>query len=338
MRKQNIIPLFLLLLITACISSCEKYFFVEEPKDDPEAIFENFWRAYNENYSVFEERNVNWQELYAINRPLINSNTTEDELYAVITSMLAPLNDGHVQFIAEGRTVFYSNIYYNNRIDDDLFDKEVIKTNYLDNGYTSNDAYIYGSINSEIAYLYLPYIADNMPVLNDVLDEYSSTKGLIVDLRHNSGGDFTWALSSLNRLTDQKRFVFTSRTKNGTGINDFTDWYDWYLEPGGNYYDKPVVLLTDRYTISAGERTTMMFMQLPNVTIIGDTTNAAHSTLFTGQLANGWFYSLSTQEVKLPDGISYEGIGLAPHIYIKNDLIELQSGIDRVLEEAISKF
>ena len=327
-----------MILIAGIITSCEKVFFVKEPNDDPEAIFEYFWSAYNENYAVFEEHNINWLEMYNINRPLVTENTTEDELYSILTGMLAPLNDGHVQFIAEGRTVFYSNIYYNNRIDDSLFNLDVVRNSYLNSGYVSEEAYTYGTINGDITYVYFPFIADNMPILNDVLDEFSSSKGLIVDLRHNSGGDFTWALSSLNRLTDQKRFVFTSRTKNGPGENDFTEWFDWYLEPGGSYYNKPIVLLTDRYTISAGERTVMMFMELPNVTIIGDTTNAAHSTLVTGQLANGWFYSLSTQEVKLPDGLSYEGIGLAPDIYIKNELTEIQNGIDQVLEEAISKF
>ncbi len=252
--------------------------------------------------------------------------------------MIATLNDGHVTIIAEGRTVFSSNQYYNERIDDSLFNAELIRENYLDPDFTHEDGFTFGTIQNNIAYLYLPYIADNMPIINDVLDQNASALGLIIDLRHNGGGDFTWALSSLNRLTDEKRFVFTSRTKNGTDPDDFTDWYNWYLEPGGIYYDKPIVLLTDRYTISAGERTTMMLMQLPNVTTIGDTTNASHSTLVTGQLANGWFYSISTQEVKLPDGISYEGIGLAPDIYIKNDPIEMENGIDQVLEEAILQF
>ena len=337
MRKLRYYFLFCF-MFTWLIFSCEKVFFVEEPADDPESIFEYFWNSYNENYAVFDERGIDWMEMYNVYRPLITEYTKDDELYSVITNMLAPLNDGHVQLIAENRTVFYSNIYYNYRIDDSLFNLEILKTNYLEAGFVSEEEYTYGTINGDITYIYFPFIADNMEILNEVLDLNSTSKGLIVDLRHNSGGDFTWALSSLNRLTDQKRLVFTSRTKNGPGIQDYTQWYNWYLEPKGSYFNKPIVLLTDRYTISAGERTTMMFMQLPNVTIIGDTTNAAHSTLVTAQLANGWFYSLSTQDVKLPDGISYEGVGLAPDIYVKNDLVELQNGIDEVLEEAISKF
>ncbi len=324
-------------LIISLSVSCEKIFFQDEPADDPEAIFDYFWQAYEENYAVFDERDVDWFASYEIYRPLVSDQTTEDELYLILTEMLKPLNDGHVTLIAEGRSVFSSNIYYNERIDDSLFNAELVRNNYLDNGYTHTDGYTFGTM-QDIAYMYLPYIGDNMPIIDEVLDEYDDAKGLIVDLRHNSGGDFTWALSSLNRLTNENRFVFKSRTKNGPGQSNFTDWFDWYLEPAGDHYDKPVVVLTDRYTISAAERTVMMFQQLPNVTMIGDTTNASHSTLVTGQLANGWFYSLSIQEVLLSDGISYEGIGLAPDIYIKNDPAQMENGIDQVLEEAIMQF
>ncbi len=336
--KGNKILIFAFLFVNIFFYSCEKIFFTEEPVNDPESIFEYFWNYYNDNYAVFDERNVNWEEAYTLNSPLINENTTDDELYSVITSMLAPLNDGHVMIIAEGRTVFSSNKYFNERIDDSLFNKSVIEESYLDAGFTKEDGFTYGTINGDIAYIFLPYIADNMPIVNTVLDEYANAKGLIIDLRHNGGGDFTWALSNLKRLTNEKRFVFTSRTKNGPGENDYIEWFDWYLEPEGEYYDKPVVLLTDRYTISAGERATMMIRVLPNATVIGDTTNASHSTMVTYQLANGWYFTLSPQDVKLPDGNSYEGIGLPPDIYIRNNLSDLENGIDAILDEAILQF
>ncbi len=37
----------------------------------------------------------------------------------------------------------------------------------------------------------------------------------------------------------------------------------------------------------------------------------------------------------MPDGNSYEGIGLAPDIYIKNTIQEMEVGLDKTLEEAI---
>lgn len=337
MQRLNKI-FFFLIPIVLLANSCQKILFVEEPAEDPESVFEYFWNYYNDNYAVFDERHVNWHELYDAYRPLVNENTTDDELYNIITNMLTTLNDGHVMVIAEGHESFSSNKYYQYRIDDSLFNKDVIKSEYLDAGFVEEDGYTYGTINNEIIYLFLPYISDNMPIVNDVLDMYPDAKGIIVDLRHNSGGDFTWALSDLKRLTNERKHVFTSRTKNGPGENDFTDWFDWYIEPGDEFYNKPVILLTDRYTISAGERTTMIFRELPNTIIIGDTTNSSHSTMVTNQLANGWYFTLSTQEVKLPDGNSYEGIGIAPDIYIRNTITNLENGIDDVLSEAILQF
>jgi C-terminal processing protease CtpA/Prc len=68
---------------------------------------------------------------------------------------------------------------------------------------------------------------------------------------------------------------------------------------------------------------------------MGDTTNGAHGTMIGRELINGWFYSLVPQKVELYDGQSYEGIGLAPDVYVKNSLIDIENGIDQTLEEAV---
>ncbi|MBP9549793.1 MAG: S41 family peptidase [Chitinophagales bacterium] len=321
-------------------SSCN-LFFEEEPANDPVSVFEFIWQSFDDSYAPFEERNVNWDSLYLIYRPMVNANTDDDSLYNVITNMLAVLDDGHVQMTVPGKKYFFSNHIYNYQIDDALFDLSVIENNYLDNGFIKDDSeypgFVFGTINNNITYVNFSYIADNLDVMNDVLDNYD-TKGLIIDLRHNSGGDFTWAFSNMNRLIQNRTLVFTSKTKNGIGENDYTDWYDWYIEPQTPYYSKKVVLLTDRYTISAGERTAMIFKTMPNAIVIGDTTNGAHSTMIGRELANGWYYTLPTQKVKFADCISYEGIGVIPDIYFKNELSDIENGIDKCLEKAIAEF
>lgn len=97
------------------------------------------------------------------------------------------------------------------------------------------------------------------------------------------------------------------------------------------------MVLTDRFTIGAGERTVMVFKTLPNAVLIGDITNGAHGTMIGRELANGWFYSLVAQKVELSDGKSYEGIGIAPDIFVKNDISEINAGTDIVLQSAIGK-
>src|SRR5690606_5141165 len=112
-------------------------------------------------------------------------------------------------------------------------------------------------------------------------------------------------------------------------------WKEWHIEPAGSYVDKPIVVLADRYTISAGERALMAFGTLPQVTVMGDTTNGAHGTMIGRELPNGWFYALVPQKVELPDGQSYEGIGLAPDVFAKNTPAEMTAGTDRTLELAV---
>jgi carboxyl-terminal processing protease len=325
-----------LITLSFIMMGCEKTF-TKQPDDSPEAIFDNLWTTFSEEYAPFAERNINWQAEYEAFRPMVNSNTTDTELFSVLSQLLATLDDGHVTLTAPDQDLFYSNKIKRERIDDGLFSIQVIKS-YLEAGFEegSENSYIYGKINNQnVAYIYFDYVAENFFKLNDFLDKYYSVNGYIIDLRHNQGGDFTYSFSEIGRLTDQKHFVFRSKTKNGTGANDYTDWYDWNIHPEGDYIDKPIIILTDRYTISAGERSVMAFKTLPNVLVMGDTTNGAHGTMIGRELANGWFYSLVPQKVEMSDGESYEGIGLSPDIYIKNTLTDIAAGIDETLQSAI---
>ncbi len=335
MKLRNI-----LLIATPAILfgvGCNDMFF-EEPANNPEAVFDNLWVTFNEEYAVFEERQVDWEALYQTYRPLVTANTSDDELFTVLSGMLSHLDDGHVNLIAPNRETFNANFLRENKIDDDLFDQELIKAHYLEAGFKTDDegSYVYGKIEGEnIGYIRFDYVGPNWFYLADFLEANKDAAGLIVDLRHNSGGDFTFSFSEIGRLVDRKRMVFESKTKNGKGESDFTHWHQWYIESKGEYVDKPVVVLTDRYTISAGERAVMAFKALPNVTLAGDTTSGAHGTMIGRELANGWAYSLVPQKTRMFDGESYEGIGIAPDIHVKNTPVQMRAGIDATLDTAI---
>lgn len=336
MKRMN--KILVLTLLSISIISCE-IVFVEPPANNPEAIFENLWITFNEEYAPFEERNIDWQAQYNTFRPMVNANTTDDELFSIISQMLSVLDDGHVTLTAPERDLFISNKIRNDLIDDQIFSIPVIKT-YLESGYKEGEenSYIYGKIKNEnVAYIYFDYVAENFFELNNFLNDYSNVDGYIIDMRHNQGGDFTYCFSEIGRLTNQSRYVFRSKTKNGKGSNDYTDWYEWNIYPKGEYVDKPIIVLIDRYTISAGERSVMAFKTLPNVTLMGDTTNGAHGTMIGRELINGWFYSLVPQKVELYDGKSYEGIGIAPDDFSKNTILEINNGYDKTLQKAIDE-
>lgn len=329
--------IFSVLAISILFSSCEKVFFPPEPDNEPVVIFNQFWNDFNEYYAIFEERGVDWDSMYQVYAPQVDEGTTDDELFELLTAMIQPLDDGHVNLIAPSRKQFSSNHIYRDSVGFSLWDLDVIKQSYLGGSFEGVDSigYVYGLINGEIIYVYFTYISDNMPVIDDIIAQYPNAKGMIIDLRHSYGGDFTWAFQYFGRFTDQSRLVFQSATKNGPGKEDYEDWYPWYLEPSGDYFSKPLVLLTDRYTISASERTVMALKVIPGIIHIGDTTNGAHSTMIGRELQNSWYYSLSPQKILFADGKSYEGIGMIPDIVLYNTVSNLENGIDDQLDRAI---
>ncbi|HEX8529790.1 MAG TPA: S41 family peptidase [Cytophagales bacterium] len=327
MRK---ILIFFLLILCACKSA----FFEEVPPENAPAVFDQLWTEFRSLYGSFAERGVDWQSLRDKYRPRVTSSTSEEDLFRVISAMLAELNDAHVSLVAPNRPVFPSYRVYREKPDDELFDPGLVKKNYLAPGFQDTRSYTYGLIASDILYIRLARINDQTPVLEKIIDQYPGARGMVIDLRHCPGGDFTWSFPALGRFTDSKRLVFSSRTRNGPEPDDFTPWYEWYLEPEGPHYDKPLVVLTDRYTNSAAERTAMALKVLPQATFVGDTTAGGHSTSIGRELQNGWYYTIPPQQTKFADGRSYEGIGLAPDIVLRNDRSRLASGVDDVLERA----
>lgn len=330
---------FCFIAMIALLSSCKKILFEREPDDQPVAVFDQFWNDFNEYYALFEQRGLNWDSMYQVYAPQVNETTSDDQLFSILCSMLTPLDDGHINLIAPGRKQFASNHIYRDSVGFSLWNLGLIKQKYLGGNFEGEDSlgYVYGLINGDIIYLYFTFIADNVPILDEVISQYPDAKGMIIDLRHSYGGDFTWAMQYFGRFTNQRRLVFHSATKNGPGKNDFEPWWDWYLEPSGEYFDKPLVMLTDRYTISASERATMALKVIPGIIQIGDTTNGAHSTLIGRELQNGWYYTLGPQKIVFADGISYEGIGMIPDIVIHNTGEDIAAEIDDQLEKAIEK-
>lgn len=324
------------LTIILTLSNCEKLSFEEEPMNNPVALFENFWNTFNDEYASFEVRGIDWDAEYDRFRPQLSMQTSDEELKDIFKQMLRKLDDGHVSLVLPNEEIFTSNLIYDQEIGKELFDLDLIKTKYMNGEYLEDDYKwnTYGWIGNT-GYVNIFGFRDNLLQMNDILDYFEKADGLIIDLRANDGGDFTYALTEFSRLTNEKRFVFKSRTKTGKGQDDYTEWHDWYINPSGEYFDKPLVLLTDRLTISAGERAVMILKTLPNLTHLGDTTNGAFATKIGKELANGWNYSLVAQQLKYADGKDYEGTGMPPDYFMKNTIEEINSGTDKILEEAL---
>ena len=77
-------------------------------------------------------------------------------------------------------------------------------------------------------------------------------KGLIIDLRDNSGGLVTAAEQLAARFTNKKVLVGYIQHKTGKGHRDFSPLQAQYLTPSnGIRWQKPVVIITNRGVYSA---------------------------------------------------------------------------------------
>lgn len=327
--------LIFILISVLLLSSCEATLFEKEPDTNAEAVFEEIWTNFDEYYAPFEERNVDWDALYAEFRPQLNANSTDEDLYRVVTQMITRLNDGHVSLTAPDKKVYFANRVFREKPDDNLYNKEVIQTNYLNGQFKEAEHTFYGKIGN-IPYINLNVVNAEWSYLQDAVNLNPDASGIIIDLRHNQGGDFTFALQEIEKLNAEKRLVFKSRTKNGPGKEDFTEWHEWYLEAEGNYAGKILVLI-DHYTVSAGERATLILKSMPNVTLIGEATNGALSTMVARGVSNGWYHTLATQDVIAFNGEVYEGKGIPADVAVKNTLERLAQGKDDVLERALER-
>ena len=331
---------YIFLFLSLLLFSCENLLFEEEPVNDPIGNFESLWTTFNERYAVFEQRGVDWDALYDQYRPMITPQTSDQELFDIITALLSHLDDAHVSLMADGQVFWNGFNEFRERTKDSLFNLWIIPNNYVSGNFVNiNDQFFYGNIGEDIGYLFIRHLAADEPTfIDDFIEEMQDKRGIILDLRHNGGGDFRNGEHIASRFTTQQTLAFSGRPKSGPGPSDYEESTDYFLRAGGpTQFTKSVVVLTDIYTVSAGENLVLYLRTLPHVTIMGDRTTGAMGERIEKEMPNGWVYSISGQIITAADGNIYEGPGIPPEVFVLNTREELAAGKDRMLELAIAK-
>lgn len=317
-----------LLLLTGCLAPLD---------DSPTGIFEYVWNDFDAFYGGFDQRGVDWDEVYDTWRPEVSDKMSDDDLYEVLGGMIATLDDGHVRMVAPGRELYESNYVFRDDTLDGTFDIDVVRDNYLTGPIDTGDWdwYVYAMAGDRIPYLWLPGIDDNTHVIDTIADENPNARAFIIDLRHSGGGAFTFALHGLGRLAKNDTYIYKSRSRSGPERGTFDDWTRWDQPARTPHWDVPLIVLTDEITISASERVLIALQALPNTTTLGTRTNGAQATSVGHEAPNGWSYQLPVQEVVAWDGEVYEGVGCRVDVELANDPEDVLNGIDTVLEAAI---
>ncbi len=99
------------------------------------------------------------------------------------------------------------------------------------------------------------------------LEQLRDTKGLILDVRDNGGGDTAVARPIMGRFITETRPYALMRRREGTGLGPF--WTE-VVEPRGPFtYEKPVVVLCDRWSGSMAEGFPMGMRAIRGARVVG---------------------------------------------------------------------
>jgi len=319
-------------LICLLFMACEKAFIIPAPSDEPEAVFETFWQLVDENYCL----------------KITNKNTVDAQLEKILVEMLSELKDGHVNLqTPTSRSRFdYTEGFPSN------LNRGVLYRNYLNNNPTLEevggilkaviDSVIYmrissfGFLNNGSGVNLNPDIMDDE--FDAILAEHPNTKGLIIDVRGNGGGNIGNPDAILARLIDQPVLAHHLRPKNGPNRNDFAPAEGFKIEPRAPQYLKKVVLLTNRASYSATNYFASIMKNIPdNVTVIGGKTGGGGGLPSNKDLPNGWILRLSVTQLLDLNQQQIEA-GIEPDIYVELTDADIKKGKDTILEFALSMF
>lgn len=343
--KTKFVSLLFLLYAATVLFGCKN---ATEPTSattntSPELNFMTLWKEFDYRYSFFEVKKINWDSLYAVYRPQVTSQTSNLDLFRIMSSLLGHLKDGHVNLFTPVGNYSYTG-WYTKYPTNFLGLNALARYFTSDYGFTASNMMRYGKVSNDIGYLYVgPNFSGTSSVwsqaIDVVIDSLKNMKGIIVDIRSNGGGSDALSKIVVSRFTDQARIFSYIRWRNaGQDHNDFTDYQALTIEPGGvRQFLKPIMLLTNRKCFSSAEETVLMMKALPNVTVVGDTTGGGAGNPIILQLPNGWTYWVPRWIMYTAQKTNYEGIGLPPDIPVHISAADSIAGRDVILERAIQR-
>lgn len=317
---------------------------------EPEENFEHLWQTFDRNYALFGAKRVDWDALYAVYRPRITPQTTDDELFEVMASLVGHLNDNHVRLISPERR-FQSGILGEMEMED--FSLEVVKEKYLRNEFETRvrDYFTYGWLRppgaaeggdrrAAIGYFHFRgfgLLAASTAATDEIIAKFQDAAGIVVDVRANGGGDDRVGKAIADRFADRRRLYMTTATRNGPEHDDFAAPKYWYVEPQGErQFTRPVILLTHRFSVSAAENFALAMRVLPHVTVVGDATSGVFADVYRDTLPNDWHFGVPYKLFLDHQGFCWEGIGVPADLRQTNSKEDVEAGRDKVIELAMA--
>ncbi|GGS21366.1 peptidase [Streptomyces aureoverticillatus] len=305
----------------------------------PVAAFDVFWQSFEENYPFFAAKGVDWHAVRDRYRPKVHADTTREELFALFSEMVDPLEDAHVGVGYGDR--FFNRVRSGTVAPTPELDARVKK--FVLARDLKGAEHVRDFAKGRITYADLPggqgylrvsgfsgYAGDGAPYTAQLaeLDRALSSvftkertrrlKGLVIDLRINGGGSDALGIHLAGRLTDTGYVAYSKRARNDPADPArHTRPQPVRVTPAdAPRYTGPVAVLTGGSTVSAGETFTQALIDRPGSTVrIGQHTQGVFSDVLMRRLPFGGMGAwLPNEEFLTRSGTTFDGPGIPPHL------------------------
>lgn len=208
-------------------------------------------------------------------------------------------------------------------------------------------------LENKVAYISLNGFHDEgiLQSFNDAYENIKQSKGLIIDLRFNGGGNSSIAAEILSHFTNKDLEGAIWKTRKHIAAykawgnynekyKDYTQNNAWEFGPmevlkaKDNNHIVPTYVLIGRHTASAAEDFLIYADKLKHFTTIGEKTYGSTGQPIYFDLPGGGSFRVCAKRDTYPDGKEFVGYGISPNILIKRLPEHLKSNKDIVLYKA----
>jgi C-terminal processing protease CtpA/Prc len=218
---------------------------------------------------------------------------------------------------------------------------DLIKSKYLGKSFESFDIndFITGKINNDIGYISFNWFDKDIKKTDTemakILRPLHECQSLIIDIRNNIGGTDSSALTIANNFAAMDKCYQISRIRKSNVDFSYAEPKYWYTDHRNQAFIKPIIILINRYTMSAAEAFCLALKGQSHIIFMGEPTAGAFSDAEDAYLPNGWHFTYSIGVWTDCNEVLWEEKGIQPDVNLKNLSSECNES-DLYLEQAIS--
>lgn len=294
------------LLLFACflLLSCEK----DIVNQDTSHIsnFETFWETMDKNYVFFNEKRVNWNDIYTTYAPKFEQAITDEQALALFQEIVTILNDRHVSIGQNDKLAIYP-IEHQTRIQfwrtylNHKFENIVLLEHFHLAQLSNNVMYI--------RMLPMPEPPKDIIHIKNLIGQYDTSNGIIFDLRDCTGGRFE-GFEICDIFFTGEHTVLYNQFRNGANHNSFTKPYPVTIKGTGLVSSSTqLIVLTNINTYSLGNSIVSILKDLTNCIQVGEKSGGGAGGTIPVLLGSGWFFNYTIcKTLKLSLELTEDGI------------------------------